>query len=105
METRVAGARGLLLVLAAVVLLRVPFLNQAIQGDDPTYLAMAEHALMEPLHPAHAMYVFQGDLVDLRGHPHPPLNALCQPSICKKCGYQNLCFEKNFISPHALSTL
>jgi hypothetical protein len=37
--------------------------------------------------------------------PHPPLNALQQPSICRKCGYQNLCFEKNFISPHALSTL
>ncbi len=37
--------------------------------------------------------------------PHPPLNALRQPSICKKCGYQHLCFEKNFISPHALSTL
>lgn len=37
--------------------------------------------------------------------PHPPLNALRQPSICKKCGYQTLCFEKNFISPHALSTL
>jgi hypothetical protein len=37
--------------------------------------------------------------------PHPPLNALQQPSICGKCGYQNLCFEKNFISPHALSTL
>ena len=37
--------------------------------------------------------------------PHPPLNALRQPSICKKCGYQTLCFEKNFISPHSLSTL
>jgi hypothetical protein len=37
--------------------------------------------------------------------PHPPMNALQQPSICRKCGYQNLCFEKNFISPHALSTL
>ena len=37
--------------------------------------------------------------------PHPPLNALCQSLICKKCGYQHLCYEKQFISPHALSTL
>jgi len=37
--------------------------------------------------------------------PHPPLNALRQPSICRNCGYQNQCFEKNFISPYALSTL
>lgn len=37
--------------------------------------------------------------------PHPPLNALRQLSICKSCGYQNLCFEKHFISQHALSTL
>ncbi|MBI1856424.1 MAG: hypothetical protein HYR93_11265 [Chloroflexi bacterium] len=37
--------------------------------------------------------------------PHPPLNALRQPSLCKHCGYQSLCFEKNILSPHALSTL
>ena len=37
--------------------------------------------------------------------PHPPLNALRQPSICKKCGYQQLCFEKNFISQHAFKDL
>jgi len=37
--------------------------------------------------------------------PHPPLNALRQPSICKKCGYQQLCFERNFISQHALKDL
>ncbi|MBI5965475.1 MAG: hypothetical protein HY863_18515 [Chloroflexi bacterium] len=37
--------------------------------------------------------------------PHPPLNALRQPSICKQCGYQQLCFEKNFISQHALKDL
>ncbi|MEP0807255.1 MAG: hypothetical protein HRF47_17370 [Chloroflexota bacterium] len=37
--------------------------------------------------------------------PHPPLNALRQPSICKNCGYQSLCFEKNLLSPHALSSL
>jgi hypothetical protein len=37
--------------------------------------------------------------------PHPPLNALRQPSICKQCGYQPLCFERNFISQHALKDL
>lgn len=37
--------------------------------------------------------------------PHPPLNALRQPSICKHCGYQHLCFEKNYLSPHALNAL
>ena len=40
-----------------------------------------------------------------RKGPHPPLNALSQPAICKQCGFQHLCFDKNFISSHALSTL
>jgi len=69
MDTRLA------LVLAAVLLLRLPFLNQAIQGDDVYYLAAAEHAQIDPLHPNHVQYVFMGDRVDLRGFPHPPLNA------------------------------
>ncbi len=58
-----------------VLLIRLPFLNQAIQGDDFYYLKGAEHAQIDPLHPAHARYVFQGQMVDMRGHPHPPLNA------------------------------
>jgi hypothetical protein len=37
--------------------------------------------------------------------PQPPLNALHQASICKHCGYQHLCFDKHFISPHALANL
>lgn len=37
--------------------------------------------------------------------PHLPLNALRQPSLCKQCGYQQLCFEKNTISQHALKDL
>ncbi len=37
--------------------------------------------------------------------PHPPLNALRQPSICKHCGYQQLCFTRNYISQHALRDL
>lgn len=64
-----------LAVVAIVLLLRLPFLHQAIQGDDPYYLLGAEHAQIDPLHPTHASYLFQGDLVDMRGHPHPPLNA------------------------------
>jgi hypothetical protein len=67
-------ARPLLLILGLVLLLRLPFLNQAIQGDDPVYLAEATHALIEPLHPDHTGYVFRGREVDLRGLTHPPLD-------------------------------
>lgn len=35
--------------------------------------------------------------------PYPPLIALRFPAACKPCGYQQLCFEKHFLSPHALS--
>ncbi len=65
----------LALVLAVVLLIRLPFLNQAIQGDDVYYLAGAEHAQIDPLHPNDVRYIFLGDPVDLRGHPHPPFNA------------------------------
>ena len=63
-----------LLVLGLVLLIRVPFLNQAIQGDDHIYLTEASHALIDPLHPDNTTYVFQGEEVDLRGQPHPPLD-------------------------------
>jgi hypothetical protein len=63
------------ILLGLVLLVRLPFLNQAIQGDDFYYLKAAEHAQIDPVHPNHARYVFQGDLVDMRGHPHPPFNA------------------------------
>ena len=62
-------------ILAVVLLIRLPFLNQAIQGDDVYYLAAAEHAQIEPLDPNHVQYVAIGDRVDLRGFPHPPFNA------------------------------
>jgi hypothetical protein len=64
-----------LLVVAVVLALRLPFLHQAIQGDDLYYLYGAEHAQIEPLHPDHAKYLFDGDLVDMRGHSHPPLDS------------------------------
>ena len=67
--------RGLWIALALVLFIRLPFLNQAIQGDDHIYLTEAEHALVDPLHPNDVKYVFLGDEVDLRGHSHPPGNA------------------------------
>jgi hypothetical protein len=67
--------RQVLIVTALILALRLPFLNQAIQGDDVYYLAAAEHAQIEPLHPNHVHYLFLGDMVDMRGHPHPPLDS------------------------------
>jgi hypothetical protein len=49
--------------------------------------------------------VVQSLAVLAKNGPHPPLNALHQPSVCQGCAFKQLCFEKNFISPHALSAL
>jgi Dolichyl-phosphate-mannose-protein mannosyltransferase len=67
--------RELIIVALVVLALRLPFLNQAVQGDDVLYLTEAEHAQIEPLHPNHTMGPFLGRMVDMRGHPHPPLDA------------------------------
>ncbi len=67
--------RQIFIVIAFVLLLRLPFLNQAVQGDDFYYLAAAQHAQIDPAHPHHAKYVFLGEPLDMRGHPHPPGNA------------------------------
>lgn len=67
--------RELIIVVLFVLALRVPFLNQAVQGDDVYYLYGAQHAQIDPLHPLHARYVFLGQMVDMRGHPHPPGNS------------------------------
>jgi len=70
-------ARGFVAPLAIVVLvllLRLPFLHQAIQGDDLYYLIGAQHGQIDPLHPTHARFMFIGEMVDMRGFSHPPLN-------------------------------
>jgi hypothetical protein len=77
---------GFLVVLAVVLLIRLPFLNQAIQGDDVYYLAGAQHAQIDPLHPNHARYVFLGDEVSMQGHPHPPLNVWCLAGLLAVLG-------------------
>jgi hypothetical protein len=63
-----------LAIVALVILLRVPFLTQPIQGDDVYYLYGAQHAQIDPLHPLNTRYMFLGDMVDMRGHPHGPVN-------------------------------
>src|SRR5580704_2006910 len=68
-------ALSLAIILAVVLLIRLPFLNQAIQGDDVYYLAAAQHAQIDPLDPNNVRYISQGDSIDLRGYPHPPFNA------------------------------
>jgi len=67
--------RQLILIALVVLALRLPFLNQALQGDDVLYLTEAAHAQIEPLHPKHTTYVFMGRDIDMRGQSHPPLNA------------------------------
>jgi hypothetical protein len=67
--------RQLILVALVVLAMRLPFLNQALQGDDVLYLTEAAHAQIEPLHPKHTQYVFMGRDIDMRGQSHPPLNA------------------------------
>lgn len=64
-----------LVIIALILALRLPFIHQAIQGDDLYYLYGAQHAQIDPLHPEHTSYVFRGQLADMRGHSHPPLNS------------------------------
>jgi len=64
----------LLIIVAVVLLVRLPFIGEAVQGDDVYSLYGAERALIEPLHPLNAMYAFQGQIVQMRGHTHGPVN-------------------------------
>ncbi len=66
--------RDLLLLAGLVLLIRLPFLAQPIQGDDVYYIAMARNGLVDPLHPMQMGYVYQGRQIWMAGHSHPPLN-------------------------------
>jgi len=67
--------RDLLILIGCVLLLRLPFLSQAVQGDDVYYLMFARNALVDPLHPLQMGFRLQGELVWAAGHTRPPLNA------------------------------
>jgi len=82
----VKPARELLWLLVLAAVLRLIFINQAFQLDDPDYLAAARYVAINPWHPAWASYVFQGELVDMRGHPHPPFNGLFLGLVLKLVG-------------------
>lgn len=98
MEAGVAPKRGLFLVLAVVLLLRLPLLNQAIQGDDHIYITEGAHALVEPLHPGHTKYVFTGREVDLRGHSHPSTNGwFLAPLIAAFGGVREIPFHAAYL--------
>lgn len=64
--------REVLIVVACVLLLRLPFIGIPAQWDDFNYLAAGEYALTNPAHPSWFQFVFHGHAVDMRGHPHPP---------------------------------
>ncbi len=81
-----AGVSRVWIILGIVLLLRAPFFFGAVQGDDHIYLSAAAHALVEPLHPNNTSYVFRGEMVDLRGHPHPPLVAWVLAGLIALCG-------------------
>jgi hypothetical protein len=66
--------RHLVIIAFVVLLMRLPFVYQALQLDDIYYLTGAQYAQTNPLHPHHATYIFEGVVSDMRGHPHPPLD-------------------------------
>ncbi|MFN7922255.1 MAG: glycosyltransferase family 39 protein [Bryobacteraceae bacterium] len=68
-------SRPLLCLIALAILIRVAFLFHPVQGDDVFYLAIAQHAQVEPAHPLHFKLIASGIEVDMRGYAHPPGNA------------------------------
>jgi hypothetical protein len=75
-----------LLLLGLVAFLRLPNLWFPVQGDDAFYLSMAQHALVDPLHPNHFKLIAQGTEVDMRGFPKPPGNAWILASVLAAVG-------------------
>src|SRR5215470_1820117 len=67
--------RDLALLAVFTLLLHAPFLTQPVQGDEVNYLDIAQHLFRHPLTPQDFRFVFQGQWVNMAGHPHPPANA------------------------------
>ena len=98
--------RDLLIIFALVMALRVPFLTHPIQGDDVYYLVGAQYAQTNPAHPHQARYLFQGRMVEMSGHPHPPLNAWILAAILALTGeVKELPFHAAYASFSLLAAL
>ena len=67
--------RHLLILVAAILFIRAPFLDMPVQGDDVYYLVFANNALVDPLHPLQTSFRLQGETVWGAGHTRPPGNA------------------------------
>lgn len=64
--------RDLLILFGLVLLIRLPFIVQPIQGDDAFYLIFAKNALVDPLHPLQTSFRLMGETVWGAGHTRPP---------------------------------
>lgn len=77
---------GLAFLAAFTLLLHLPFLSQPPQSDEVNYLDIAANIFEQPWTPLNFRYVFQGQAVDMSGHPHPPLNAYILAAIWRAWG-------------------
>ena len=81
--------RDLLILLALVALARLPFLNEAVQGDDVYYLLLAENVRVDPWHPMQMGFRLQGETVWAAGHTRPPGNAYLLAGLLSAFGAMN----------------
>ena len=78
--------RDLLLLAVFTLLLHAPFLTQPVEGDEVNYLDVAQNVLRHPLTPQNFRFVFQGQWVNMAGHPHPPMNGYVAALAWIVCG-------------------
>lgn len=76
----------LLALLLFTLALHLLFVNQAFHMDDVQYIELARNALVHPLFPHDLPYVFDGKVVSMAGHSHPPMNAYFLALVWKLSG-------------------
>jgi len=74
-ESRTHRFLDLVLLVGLALTLSAPFVAQAFHIDDVLYLDIARNVFKNPQFPLDMPYVFEGKLVTMWGHTHPPLNS------------------------------